>query len=122
LVYPDAMPKSIRALLLIVMVLVEGLNSAWAMTSTPLTSEQKQMATEMPCHHDAPAPAKAHCCSDQSGHHCDPNCLSSSTALVSSLTVIDSFAVPSFVMTLAVPVLLPVHPDRLLRPPATLLS
>lgn len=117
------MPKSVRAFLLVFMVLVEGLGSAWATAPTAGVIEQKPMAmAAMPCHHDTPAPAKMPCCDDQSGHHCDPNCLGSLTALVPPLSVVDSFAGTSFSAIPAVTALPLAFPNQLLRPPAALLS
>ena len=115
------MPKSVRALLLILVVLVEGLGSAWAMP--PMVPMSQQTMTEaMPCHDGGSMPSKMTCCDDQSDCHCSPNCFGAMTALAPPLSAVDGFATPTFVKIPAAAELLPAHPDRLLRPPAVPLS
>ncbi|WP_341921525.1 hypothetical protein [Hydrocarboniphaga effusa] len=116
------MPKSIRAFLLILVVLVEGLSSALAMAPMKAMSEQTVVET-MPCHDQASVPAKMPCCDDQkSDCHCNPNCFGALTALAPLLSAIDGFVPSRFEKSPAAVALPPVRPDRLLRPPAVLLS
>lgn len=115
------MPKLVRAFLLILVVLVEGLGSAWAMAPTAAAPRQT-MNQAMPCHDGGSMPSKMTCCKDRSDCHCSPNCFGAMAAMAPLLSAIDGFAAPAFVKIPAVAALLPAHPDRLLRPPAVLLS
>lgn len=116
------MPKLVKALLLILVVLVEGLGSALSMAPTIAMPEQTAVKA-MPCHDPVSMPAKMPCCDDQkSDCHCDPNCFGVLTVLAPPISAIDGFVLSRFEKIPAVVALPPARPDRLLRPPAVLLS
>jgi hypothetical protein len=77
------MSRPLRAFLLILVVLLEGLgSSAWAMPPKRAAAAAAAAEMAMPCHRDAAHPPSAALpCCDDDDCHCDANCLGATSAL-----------------------------------------
>lgn len=114
----------LRASLLILVLLLQGLGSAWALPPTLPAPPQEHMV--MPCHEAAAAVADTQaampCCGDAADCRCDAGCFGATSALA------PGFATPGLHIRVRLtsstppPALSPAHLRQLLRPPASVES
>lgn len=109
-----------RALVLVFIVLIQALSSAWAFAPMPLMTEQAAVEA-MPCHDDESEASEMSCCDGPGECRCIAGCFGTVAALVPVSAAIAGFDTQPFSATSAVREPLPALPDRLLRPPAVLL-
>jgi len=110
------MTRSLRAALLILVLLLQGLGSAWALPpNIPVEQEQGHM----PCHDDAGTQDSMPCCDDDDGCRCSAACFGAGGALAPALAGLDEAPESPLRLVAGTRSLLPPHPLLLLRPPAT---
>ncbi|AXQ30208.1 hypothetical protein D0B54_16670 [Solimonas sp. K1W22B-7] len=115
------MTRPFRAALLVLVLLLESLGSAWALPMAlpaPQQHEHGQAQAAMPCHGDAGTQDPMPCCDDDEECRCSVSCYGASSALAPALAGVADY--PSFhpQATGLPPAPLPAHPLALLRPPA----
>ena len=109
------MTRSLRAALLILVLLLQGLGSAWALPpDIPVEQEQGHM----PCHDDAGIQDSMPCCDDDDGCRCSAACFGVGGALAPALAGLDEAPAATPLLAADSNGLLPPHPLLLLRPPA----
>lgn len=115
------MNTTLRAFVLVLIVLIEALSSAWAFAPMPVMTEQAAVEA-MPCHDEGSVSFEMSCCDDPSDCHCIAGCFGTVAALVPRAVSLSGFADQPLSATPAVRKPLPALPDRLFRPPAVLLN
>jgi hypothetical protein len=120
MVYACVMPRAFRTSLLILVLLLESLGSALAMSPVAMASaDDVRTPTAMPCHDDGSAQPEMPCCDDGSDCRCSMNCFGASSALAPARAELSLPVRPAGDDSLQPPALLPAHPQRLLRPPVS---
>lgn len=118
------MSRRVRACLLILVLLLQGLGSAWALPLTLPAPPQERVA--MPCHEAAEAVADSQaampCCGDAADCRCDAGCFGAVCALAPGLAATGLHVRVLPIGSTPQPALSPAHPRRLLRPPASVES
>lgn len=123
MVYAIAMRRTLRTSLLILVLLLEGLGTALAMppvTAAPV--DEVHTPAAMPCHDDGGTQAEMPCCDDGGDCRCSMNCFGASSALAPARAELALPLRRAGDGHLHPPALLPAHPQRLLRPPASSLA
>ncbi len=118
-VYAGVMIRSMRAALLILLLLVQGTGNAWAslpaLASTVAAEEQSEQGT-MPCHDDVESAAAISCCDD--GACCAAVCFGAAHGLAPAAARLLAESNARFEVHGSRPDPLPAHPQLLLRPPS----
>ena len=111
------MTRPLRAALLILVLLLQGLGNAWALPPLLQLAEPEQ--AEMPCHDDAGAQDKMPCCGDDLDCHCSTACFGAGGALAPALAGFGEAPGSAPLLVANSCGLLPAHVLLLLRPPAS---
>ena len=109
------MTRPLRAALLILALLLQGLGNAWALPPE-IQVEQEQGA--MPCHDDAGSQDQMPCCGDDLDCHCGSACFGAGGALAPALAGFGEAPESAPLLAADSLGLLPSHALLLLRPPA----
>lgn len=121
MVYARVMLRSLRATLLILILLVQGLGNAFAAAPSALRAAinagtESVEAAALPCHDDAEAAATMACCDD--GSCCATVCFGAVPGLAPAATDLTEYLHAHFAALAGQPDLRPAHLHLLLRPPA----
>jgi hypothetical protein len=112
------MTRPLRAALLVLVLLLQGLAQAWALPP-PSAPHAAQEESAMPCHDGADMPERMPCCDDEPDCRCSAACLGATGALAPAFVIPGEVPPPQAAVAVAPPVPLPAHPWPLLRPPAS---
>jgi hypothetical protein len=121
------MPCRLRASLLVLVLLLQGLGSAWALPPMlPMLPAPPQEHMVMPCHEAAAAVADSQaavpCCGDAADCRCDAGCFGAACALAPGFAATGLHIRVRLTSSTPPPALSPAHLRQLLRPPASVES
>lgn len=111
------MTRSLRAALLVLVLLLQGLGSAWALPPALQIAEPEQV--DMPCHDEAGTQDSMPCCDDEGGCRCSAACMGATGALAPVFAGLGEAPESHPVLAAGSPGPLPAHLLLLLRPPAS---
>ena len=118
------MSRAVRATVLMLVLLLQGIGNALATVPPALTMETAAATVPaadhkaMPCHGSDPAPASMPCCDTDQGCACAASCVGAATALAPQTAELEGYLRLHLEAVAGLSDLLPAHPRRLLRPPA----
>lgn len=110
------MTRPLRAVLLVLVLLLQGLAQAWALPPSVAAAQEE---SAMPCHDGADKGDRMPCCDDAPDCRCSAACLGAIGALAPALPMPGEMRAPPLSVAAMPPVPLPAHPRPLLRPPAS---
>lgn len=113
------MTRSLRAALMVLVLLLQGLGSAWALPPEIPAAQEEQQQAGMPCHDDQGEQDSMPCCDDDDGCRCSAACLGAAGALAPRFAGLDEIPETHPLLAAGSPGLLPPHALLLLRPPAS---
>jgi len=120
MVYAYVMFGPARAVLLLLVLLMQSWGSAYAAKLPVLATQQQTKAQEMPCHGQQAAPKEQTampCCDADDQCTCTASCFTNGNAVAPRLVMGGDYTVPFFSKPAPPGHLLPAHPLGLLRPP-----
>jgi hypothetical protein len=112
------MTRPLRAVLLVLVLLLQGLAQAWALPP-PSAPAAAQEPSAMPCHDDASMTDRMPCCDDGPDCRCSAACFGATGALAPTFAIPGAVPAPQDTVAAAPPAPLPAHPLPFLRPPAS---
>ena len=124
MIYAVGMSRAIRATVLMLVLLLQGIGNALAAVPPALTMATAAATAPpadheaMPCHDSDPAPASMPCCDADQGCACAASCVGAASALAPQAAALEGYRRLHPEVVAGLSELSPAHPRRLLRPPA----